>query len=48
MLIDIKLKKKTLAELGHNGRLKSYVHTNKFTTTHACKSISPKLVDIFG
>ena len=29
MLIDIKMKKKSVAELGHNGRLKSYVDPKK-------------------
>ena len=43
MLIDIKMKKiKSVAESGHNGRLKIYVGPKKFTSTHAFKSISPK------
>ena len=29
MLIDIKMKKKSVAELGHNGRLKIYVDPKK-------------------
>ena len=29
MLIDIKMKKKSIAELGHNGRLKIYVDPKK-------------------
>ena len=29
MLIDIKMKKKSVAELGHTGRLKIYVDPNK-------------------
>ena len=42
MLIDIKMKKKSIAELGHNGRLKIYVDPKKITRTQALKSISPK------
>ena len=45
MLIDIKMKKKSIAELG---RLKIYVDPKKFTSTHAFKSISPKWLSIFG
>ena len=41
MLIDIKTKK-SVAELGHNGRLKIHVHLKKLTSAHAFKSISPK------
>ena len=48
MLIDIKLEKKSVAELGHNGRLKIYVDPKKFLSTHAFKSISPKWQGIFG
>ena len=29
MLTDIKMKKKSVAELGHNGRLKIYVNPKK-------------------
>ena len=35
MLIDIKIKKKSVAELGHNGRLKIYVDPEKITSTLA-------------
>ena len=48
MLIDIKMKKKSVAELGHNGRLKIYGDPKKFTSTLAFKSISSKWLDIFG
>ena len=41
-MIDMKMKKKSVAELGHNGRLKSYVDPKKFTSTHAFKSLSQK------
>ena len=47
MLNDIKMKK-SVAELGHNGRLKVYVNPKKITSTHAFKSISPKRLGIFG
>ena len=40
MLIDIKIENKSVAELGHNGRLKIYVDSKKITSTHACKSLS--------
>ena len=48
MLIDIKMKKKSVPELGHNGRLKIYVDPKKFTSNHAFKSLSPKWLGIFG
>ena len=48
MLIDIKMKKKTIMELGHNGRLKIYVDPKNFTSTHTFKSLSPKWLGIFG
>ena len=48
MLINLKLKKKSVAELGHNGRLKKYVDPKKFMSTHAFKSISLKGPGIFG
>ena len=48
MLIDIKMKKKTVAELGYNGRLNVYVNSKKFTSTLAFKPISPKWLSIFG
>ena len=35
MLTDIKMKKKPIAELGHNGRLKIYGDPKKFTLTLA-------------
>ena len=47
MLIDIKMKN-SVAELGHNGRLKIYVDPKKFTSKRAFKSISPKWLSIFG
>ena len=47
MLIDIKMKK-SVAELGYNGRLKIYVGPKKFTSTLAFKSISPKWLGILG
>ena len=47
MLIDIKMKK-SVVELGHNGRLKNYVDSKKIMSTLAFESISPKLFDIFG
>ena len=47
MLIDIKIKK-SVAELGHNGRLKIYVDPEKITSTHAFKALSPKWLGIFG
>ena len=47
MLTDIKMKK-SVAELGHNGRLKIYADPKKkFTSTHAFKSLSPKWLSIF-
>ena len=46
MLIDIKMKKKNVAQLGHNGRLKIYL--KKIYVDLAFKSISPKLLSIFG
>ena len=46
-MIDIKMKK-SVAELGHNGRLKVNVDPKKITSTLAFKSISPKWLDIFG
>ena len=48
MLIDIKMKKKSLTELGHNGRLKIYGNPKKSLLTLALKSISPKRLGIFG
>ena len=48
MLIDIKMKKKSIAELGHNGRLKIYIDPKKITSTWAFKYISPKWLSIFG
>ena len=48
MLIDIKMKK-SVAELGHNGRMKIYVDPEKnFTSTRAFNSISAKRLGIFG
>ena len=47
MLIDIKMKK-SLTELGHNGRLNVYVDPKKITSTLALKSFSPKRLGIFG
>ena len=41
-------KRKSLAELGHNGRLNVYVDPKKFTLTLAFKSISPKRLGIVG
>ena len=38
MLFSIKMKK-SVAELGHNGRLKIYVDPKKFTSIWAFKSI---------
>ena len=48
MLTDIKMKKKSVAELGQNGRLKIYVDPKKFTSTHSFKSFSPKWLSVFG
>ena len=48
MLIDIKMKKKNVSELGHNGRFNFYVDPKKIMSTHAFKSISPKRLGIFG
>ena len=42
MLTDIKMKKKSVAELGHNGRLNIYVDPKKYTSILAFQSISPK------
>ena len=47
MLIDIKMKK-SVAEVGHNGRLNIYVDPKKFMSTLAFKSISPKRLCVFG
>ena len=47
MLIDIKMRK-SVAELGHNGRLKICADPKKITSTRAFKSISPKWLGIFG
>ena len=47
MIIDIKIKK-SIAELGHNCRLKINVAPKKITSTWAFKSISPKWLGIFG
>ena len=46
MFIDIKMKKKSIAELDHNGRLNIDVDPKKITL--AFKSISPKWLGIFG
>ena len=48
MLIDIKMKKKSVAELGHNGYLKIYVDPKKITSTQEFKSLSPKWLNTFG
>ena len=48
MWIDIKMIKKSVAELRHNGRFKIYVDPEKLTSTQAFKSISPKWLGIFG
>ena len=48
MLIDIKVQKKSVLELGHNGRLKIYVDPKKFTLTRTFKFIPPKWLGIFG
>ena len=48
MLIYIKMKKKSLVELGHNGRLKSYVDPKEITLTHLFKSLSPKWLGLFS
>ena len=48
MLIYIKMKKKSVVELGHNDRLKIYVDPKKITSTMAFMSISPKWLGIFG
>ena len=48
MLIDIKLKKKSVAELGHNGRLKIYIDPKKFTSTQTFISLPSKWMGIFG
>ena len=48
MLIDIKMKKKSITELGHNGHLKIYIDPKKIMSTRAFKSISPKWLGIFG
>ena len=47
-MIDIKMKKKSIAELGHNCRLKIYVDPKIITLTHAFKCISPKWLGMFG
>ena len=47
MVIDIKIIK-SVAELGHNGRLKIYVDSKIITSTHAFKSLSRKWLAIFG
>ena len=39
MLIDIKMKKKSVAKLGHNGHLQIYIDPKKFTSVRAFKSI---------
>ena len=41
MLFDIKMKKKSVMELGHNGGLKIYVGPKKNMSLKAFKSISP-------
>ena len=43
MLIDIKMKKKSIAEFGHNGCLKIYVDPKNFTSTLAFMSIFPSM-----
>ena len=48
MLIDIKMKKKSVLELGHNGRLKIYFDPKKIMSNQAFKSISPKWLGMFG
>ena len=48
MLIGVKIKKKSVAELGYNGRLKIYVDPKTITSTQAFKSISPKWLGIIG
>ena len=48
MLNDIKMKKKTVAELGHNARLKIYVDPKKFTSTLALSTFLQKWLGIFG
>ena len=47
MLIGIKMKK-SVAELGHNSRLKIYVGPKKVTSILTFKSISSKWLSIFG
>ena len=48
MLIVVKIKKKSVVELGHNGRLKIYVDPKKITSTLAFKSISRKWPSILS
>ena len=47
MLNDIKMKKKYVAELGHNDRSEIYVDLKKIMLTLALKSISPKWLGRF-
>ena len=47
--IVIKMRKKSIAELGHSDRLKNYVGPFKiYSDLMAFKSISPEWLDIFG
>ena len=47
-MIGIKMKKKSVGELGHNGRLKIFGDPKKIMSTLAFRSISPKWLSIFG
>ena len=46
-MIDIKIQK-SVAELGHNGRLKIYVDPKKVKSTLTFNSIPPKWLNTFG
>ena len=48
MLIDMKMKKKSVAELDHKAVSKFTSTLKALTTTHAFKSLSPKWLSIFG
>ena len=48
MLNGFKMKKKSIADLGHNDHLKIYVDPKKITLTLALSPISPKWLGIFG
>ena len=48
MLIDIKMKKKSIAELGHGDRLKIYANPSKIHVNPGVKSFKVYSNDLFS